>query len=48
LSSCLGGKKGGWNWWEETDRKKRTERGRKRGETGERERENTTKLSRPT
>jgi hypothetical protein len=28
--------------------KKRTERGRKRGKTRERERENTTKLSRPT
>jgi hypothetical protein len=37
------------NGWEETDRKKkRTERERRRGKTGERERENTTKLSRPT
>jgi hypothetical protein len=28
--------------------KKRTERGRRRGKMGQRERENTTKLSRPT
>jgi hypothetical protein len=39
--------KWGRNGWEETNKKKRTERGR-RGEMGEREMENTTKLSRPT
>jgi hypothetical protein len=30
------------------EKKKRTKRGRRRGKTGEKERENTTKLSRPT
>jgi len=40
--------KWGRNGWEETNKKKRTERGRRMGEMGEREMENTTKLSRPT
>jgi hypothetical protein len=30
LSSCLGGRKGCWNGWEETDRKKKENRERKK------------------
>jgi hypothetical protein len=26
LTSCLGGRKGGWNEWEETDKKQRKEK----------------------
>jgi hypothetical protein len=48
LSSYLGERKGCWNEWEETDRKKENRERKKKGEMGERERENTTKLSRPT
>jgi hypothetical protein len=49
VGKLLRGKEKGLERGEETDRKKkRTERGRRKGKIGEIERENTTKLSRPT
>jgi hypothetical protein len=34
LSSCLGGKKGGWNGWEEIDIKKENRERKKKGKNG--------------